>query len=228
MVFVIDFDGTLALEDTVDALLTKYAPPAWQAVEAEWLAGRITAVECMQQQIRMVDADRVALEHFFRTTVLDQSFLPFYRHVSALAEVAIVSDGLDHVISVAMRNAGFPKIPVVANQLIFKPRGIDIAFPHRIPECIAGNGVCKCAVARKLSGEFEGPVVLVGDGNSDACLAGRADVVFAKSRLLAHCKQQGIAHTPFETFADVLAVVKTWPVPEPGQRAVQGLRAGGL
>ena len=228
MVFVIDFDGTLALEDTVDALLTKYAPPAWQEVETDWLAGRITAVECMRQQIRMVDADRVALEHFFRATVLDQSFLPFYRHVSAFSAVAIVSDGLDHAISIAMRNAGFPKIPVIANKLIFRPRGINIAFPHLTPTCTAGNGVCKCAVARKLSGAAAGPVVLVGDGQSDACLAGNADVVFAKSRLLAHCRQRGITHTPFTTFSDVLAVVKTWPVPEPTQRAVQRLRAGAL
>jgi 2-hydroxy-3-keto-5-methylthiopentenyl-1-phosphate phosphatase len=222
MLFVIDFDGTLSLQDTVDTMLGKFAPAAWLDVEDEWLAGRITAVECMQRQIRMVDADHVALENFFRTTELDAGFLPFYRHVSAFSSVAIVSDGLDHAISIALRGAGMPKLPVFANRLIFKPRGIDIGFPHLTSQCKAGNGVCKCAVARALSAPLGGPVVLVGDGKSDACLAANADVVFAKSRLLDYCREQGIAHSPFSTFADVLAVVKTWHVAEPQPAAAVG------
>ena len=75
--------------------------------------------------------------------------------------------------------------------------------------------MCKCAVARELSGPVGGPVVLVGDGKSDACLAGSADVVFAKSRLLDYCREQGIAHIPFTSFTDVLSIVKTWRVHQP-------------
>lgn len=215
MLFIIDFDGTLALKDTVDAMLDKFAPAVWRDVEQEWISGRITAVECMRRQIRMVNADQVALEKLFRAIELDATFLPFYRHVRASSTVAIVSDGLDHAITIAMRDVDVPKLPVFANHLIFKPRGIDITFPHLTPQCTAGNGVCKCAVAGELSGPAGGPVVLVGDGKSDACLAGSADVVFAKSRLLDYCNEQGIAHIPFSTFADVLAVVKTWPVGQP-------------
>jgi 2-hydroxy-3-keto-5-methylthiopentenyl-1-phosphate phosphatase len=114
-----------------------------------------------------------------------------------------------------MRAAGLPKVPVYANRLIFEPHGIDIAFPRRDSTCQAGNGVCKCAVARQLVGSAGAPVVLVGDGKSDFCLAGSADVVFAKGRLLDHCRRQGIAHVPFDTFADVLATVETWPRQRP-------------
>lgn len=217
MLFVIDFDGTLARKDTVDAMLENFAPAEWENVELEWLAGRITAVECMQRQIRMVKADHIAIERFFRNIELDLSFLPFYRHVSAFARLAIVSDGLDHAIHVATKQAGLPEIPSYANRLHFVPDGIDISFPYLCSQCDAGNGVCKCAVARNLSGE--GPVVLVGDGKSDACLARRADIVFAKSSLLRHCREQGIAHIPFDTFDDVLATVKTWHIPLPQHAA---------
>jgi 2-hydroxy-3-keto-5-methylthiopentenyl-1-phosphate phosphatase len=215
MLFVIDFDGTLARKDSVDAMLERFAAPAWKDVELEWLEGRITAVDCMSRQIRMVHADTVTLERFFRDIQLDDSFLPFYRHVSEFAAVAIVSDGLDHAIRISTRNAGFPKLPVYANKLIFTPRGIDIDFPHLTPECATGQGVCKCAVARSLSSPAGGPIVLVGDGKSDACLAGKADVVFAKSRLLSHCQAAGIDHVPFHSFADVLASVKNWRVLPP-------------
>jgi 2,3-diketo-5-methylthio-1-phosphopentane phosphatase len=209
VLFVIDFDGTLSVGDTVDAMLERFAEPAWTAVEQQWLDGRITAIECMQAQLRMVKTDHVTLENFFRSIQLDASFLPFYRHVSQFAEVAIVSDGLDHAIKVAMRNAAMPDLPVYANKLHFEPDGIDISWPHRNLACKGGNGVCKCAVARNLSGGDQ-RVVLIGDGKSDACLAAEADVVFAKSGLIRHCEANNIPHYKFQTFADVLAKVKSW------------------
>ena len=219
MLFVIDFDGTLAKNDSVGVLLEKFASDIWEEIEQEWLNGRITAVECMQQQIRLVKADHIAIENYFRSIELDDTFLPFYRHVSRFAMVAIVSDGLDHAIHVATKYAGLPEIPAYANRLHFVPDGIDISFPHRTAQCNAGNGVCKCAVAHDLSVTHSGPVILVGDGKSDACLAHNADVVFAKSSLLNYCRKQGIPHIPFDTFDDVLNTVKTWHAHLPLQAA---------
>jgi 2,3-diketo-5-methylthio-1-phosphopentane phosphatase len=209
VLFVIDFDGTLSVGDTVDAMLECFAAPEWKAVEQEWLDGRITAIECMQTQLRMVKTDHVTLENFFRGIQLDASFLPFYRHVSQFAQVAIVSDGLDHAIKVAMKNAALPELPIYANKLHFVADGIDISWPHRKLACKGGNGVCKCAVARELGGDQR--IVLIGDGKSDACLAREADFVFAKSSLRRYCEANAIPHFKFQTFADVLAKVKSWP-----------------
>lgn len=217
MLFVIDFDGTLARHDTVDELLEKFADPAWADVEQDWQDDRITAVECMQRQIRMVKADRVTLENFFRAIEVDESFLPFHRHVSKFAKVAIVSGGLDHAIHVANRHAGLPDMPIYANRLHFVNGGIDISYPHLNAQCKAGNGICKCAVASELSGTRGGPVILVGDGKSDACLAHSADVVFAKDSLIKYCEEQNITHIPFDTFEDVLTTVMAWSAHLPQQ-----------
>jgi len=211
MLFIVDFDGTLSVNDTVDAMLERFADDSWESIEKDWVDGKISAVECMTQQIRMVKADHVTLENFFRSIQLDASFLPFYHHVSQFAELAIVSDGLDHAVKVAMRNASLPEMPVYANHLHFVPQGIDISFPNRTANCEGGNGTCKCAIARNLSLEAGGPIVLIGDGKSDACLAKRADVVFAKGSLVKHCENNDIAYHAFQTFADVLAKVKKWP-----------------
>jgi len=219
MLFIIDFDGTLSKKDTIDAMLERFADPSWEDVEKTWLAGEISAVECMTQQVRMVQADNVTLENFFRNIELDETFLPFYKHIKKMAKVSIVSDGLDHAVKVAMRSAALPDIPVFANHLKFTPKGIDITFPNRVESCAGGNGTCKCTIARNWSLESGGPVVLVGDGKSDACLAGRADIVFAKGSLIKHCVKNNIPHHPFETFADVLAIIKTWPQEMPQKGA---------
>jgi 2-hydroxy-3-keto-5-methylthiopentenyl-1-phosphate phosphatase len=217
MLFVIDFDGTLSVKDTIDDMLEHFADPSWENVEQSWLAGDISAVECMTQQIRMVRADNITLENFFRGIQLDATFLPFYKHISQFAQVAIVSDGLDHAVKIAMRNAAMPDIPVYANHLHFVPNGIDISFPNKVEGCAGGNGTCKCAIARNLSQDSLGPVILVGDGKSDACLAGRADIVFAKGSLIKYCEKNNIAHFKFQTFADVLNKVKAWPKEAPMQ-----------
>ena len=213
MIFIIDFDGTLAREDTVDALLEAHADPAWRNLESDWIADRITAQECMQRQIGLVNADRITLDRYFHGIELDPDFGTFRRHVSGFAAVAIVSDGLDHAIHCALRQAGLDGLPVFANHLRFLPDDrVELSFPHRKEDCGGGNGVCKCAVARQLVAQHGGPVVLVGDGKSDACLAAAADIVFAKGSLVRHCEARGIAHTRVDGFADVLRAVENWPI----------------
>lgn len=212
MLFIVDFDGTISVNDTIDAMLEKFADPSWQDIEQEWLDGEITAVECMARQIDMVKADHMALETFFRGIQLDASFLPFYKHVTQFSKLVIASDGLDHAIKVAMRNTGWPEIPVYSNHLNFIPQGIKITYPLRKDYCTGGNGMCKCAVAKSLAVDTLGPIVLIGDGKSDACISGMADIVFAKGSLIKHCEKKQIKHHKFQTFADVLAIIKQWPV----------------
>ncbi|MGB4812267.1 MAG: MtnX-like HAD-IB family phosphatase [Methylophilaceae bacterium] len=210
MLFVIDFDGTLSVGDTIDAMLERFADDRWKDLEEDWLKGNITAVECMKQQLDLVEVDQVTLENFFKGIQLDASFIPFHHYISQFAKVAIVSDGLDHAIDVATHNAAIPKMPIYANKLTFKPNGISISYPFKSPNCKAGNGVCKCQIAEQLSDDVGGPVVLIGDGKSDYCLAKHADIVFAKGKLITHCEKENIPFKRFQTFAEVLKVVKQW------------------
>lgn len=208
MFFAIDFDGTVSARDSVDALLERYAPPAWHAVEADWAEGRITAQECMRRQIRMIAADEAQLQRFFAAIRIDPGFPEFLAHVSTFSQLAIISDGIGRAIHTALETAGMPGVPVYANRLRFDGSGWELDFPNADPACAVGSGTCKCAVAQRLAPS--GPVILVGDGRSDACLAGRADYVFAKDSLARHCDAEGIPYTEFQSFSDVLAVVRGW------------------
>jgi len=216
MIFIIDFDGTLSPEDTVDKLLEHHADPLWHELETDWLAGRISAVECMREQVGLVRADRITLGKFFQDIRLDPHFSGFWQYVREFSMLAVVSDGLDYGIKAALRSAGLSGFPVFANQLDFvAPDQLSLSFPHLNADCRSGNGVCKCAIAKQLAAQHGGPIVLVGDGKSDACLAGIADTVFAKSSLITHCEDQGISHIAFEDFSEVLNVVKTWQLETP-------------
>ena len=46
-------------------------------------------------------------------------------------------------------------------------------------------------------------VIYIGDGVSDFCVANKADILYAKSKLSDYCKNKGINYIPYETFKDV-------------------------
>jgi len=211
MIFVVDFDGTAATEDTVDKLLEQHADPAWETVEKEWLDGHIDAQECMRAQVRLVRADRGTLASFVNSIQLDPHFKAFHDYVSHFAALAVVSDGLDYTVRNTLSREGLGTLPVFSNRLHFVGTDqLDISFPYRQSDCAGGNGVCKCSIARRLAAQHGTPVVLIGDGKSDACLAAEADIVFAKGSLIRYCEAEGIPHTPFVDFDDVLRAVEAW------------------
>lgn len=209
MLFIIDFDGTVSLTDTVDALLTNFASPAWEDVEREWVNGTINSRQCMAEQIALVRGERSVLQGFLESVQIDPAFPAFVEYARTIGEVVVVSDGLDYPIRCALARAGLD-VPVVANKLLFRDFGLEISFPYGDADCTVGSGVCKCAASRSFDARRGLPVVLIGDGKSDECLARAADYVFAKAKLRSICLAEGIAHVPFDSFADVLATIRGW------------------
>jgi 2-hydroxy-3-keto-5-methylthiopentenyl-1-phosphate phosphatase len=91
-------------------------------------------------------------------------------------------------------------LPVTCNRL--QPAGErrwSIGFPPPPENCTGGSGVCKCRVLQPHR-----HTVLIGDGLSDFCIAGRANFVLAKGALARHCSEKGIPHLAISGFADAL------------------------
>jgi 2-hydroxy-3-keto-5-methylthiopentenyl-1-phosphate phosphatase len=212
MLFIIDFDGTVAPADTVDDLLEKFADPEWKRIERAWVQGLINSQQCMASQIALVAAERPALETFFQSVIIDPAFPAFVREALTFADVAIVSDGLDYPIQQALQRLDIPPVPVFANRLRFTERGLNLSFPYGDAMCAVGSGVCKCAVARAVDGGRGLATVLIGDGRSDQCIARRADYVFAKGSLIKFCEAENIRCIPFTSFADVSTIVRGWDI----------------
>lgn len=211
MLFIIDFDGTISPADVVDELLERFADPAWREIEDRWVRGEINSQQCMAEQIALINGDRRLVERFLEAVEIDPSFTEFVDYAVGLGEVAVVSDGLDVPIRHALDRAGLA-IPFFANKLEYCDSGFRLSFPYRDASCAVNSGVCKCAVARSIDAGRSETTVLIGDGRSDQCIARTADFVFAKGSLRTFCEAEGINHTPFDSFADVLKVVQGWAV----------------
>lgn len=200
-----DFDGTIAVDDTTDTLLERFGRSGWEALESDWRGGRINSRDCMAGQVALLDMSRDELDAHLDARELDPAFGSFVDSAHAQGmHLVVVSDGLDYAIRRILARTGFESLPVVANHLRrVGDREWALQFPHASADCRIGSGTCKCARVRAAHER----TLLIGDGASDFCVAENADFVFAKGKLIQHCKAQNIPHAAIDGFADALPLL---------------------
>lgn len=197
----VDFDGTIAERDVTDTVLTEFASPEWVNVEKLWQSGVIGSQECLARQMALVDATLETVLAFVEQIAIDRYFPLFVRHIRASKiPFAVISDGFSLFIQRILIKAGLFDVPVFANQLAEENGRLRASFTNNAVGC--PSGTCKCFTAGILANGL--PVVLIGDGRSDFCLADRADYVFAKGKLAGYCQSMGIPHTEFGDFREVV------------------------
>ncbi|GGL10451.1 MULTISPECIES: MtnX-like HAD-IB family phosphatase [Caulobacter] len=195
-----DFDGTIAKVDTTDLVLTRLADPAWEDLEARWTRGEITAAACMRGQIALIGGDEAALDAVLDSVELADGFAEFVAWCQANAvPLTVVSDGVDRFIARILGRHGLDHLPVVANRLAGAALARSLEQPWSRAGCAAGSGVCKCqvAAAEAPSDDF---MVFIGDGRSDFCVSGRADLLFARDKLAAYARSRAMPHHEFSDF----------------------------
>ncbi|MDH0865361.1 MtnX-like HAD-IB family phosphatase [Mitsuaria sp. GD03876] len=203
-----DFDGTINLRDVTDALLQRFGQPGWEALEAEWEAGRIGSRECMPGQVALMDMSREEFDAEIGAMRIDPGFPAFVAEAERLGiPVQVISDGLDVAIRAILTRHGLGHLPVIANHLEqAAPRQWRLQTPWTDPACAKRSANCKCnrlAAQRETSRR----VLFVGDGSSDFCVSGKADFVLAKARLIGHCVDNDIPHAAFTDFVEATALL---------------------
>lgn len=202
-----DFDGTISVEDVIDSLLDRYGRPGWEQLEKDWRAGRIGSRACMGGQVALLDMSRDELDAHLDDVWIDHAFPAFVAKARGLGvPIHVVSDGLDYAIHRILGRHGLDDLPVSANHLArgIPPQRWLLTSPFEAPGC--GSGTCKCACAGQARAGG-GRTLLIGDGTSDFCAADHADFVFAKHRLIEHCRAAGIPYVPITGFEDALELL---------------------
>lgn len=203
-----DFDGTVSVEDITDSLLERFGRDGWQAIEQAWRRGEMGSHDCMAQQVALLEATREEMDAHLDGMSIDRAFVHFVAEVrDAGVPLSIVSDGLDYAIRRILGNHGLADLPIIANRLeAVGASGWQLDFPYGNPACRVAAGNCKCSCAGRARAE-QRRVLLIGDGASDFCVAGEADLVFAKHRLIEHCRSAGIPYVPITGFADAIELL---------------------
>jgi 2-hydroxy-3-keto-5-methylthiopentenyl-1-phosphate phosphatase len=206
---VCDFDGTATTEDIGDRVAIRFAGyAAWRAAEDRFAAGELSFAELIQAIFAPVTASRDEIARFARDTAVLRPGLE--RFVAASRDAhrpfLLVSAGLDVYIEAVLERLT-PEVrahvELRANRATPSPAGLRVDF-HGVGGGCGRCGFCKGTVVDELHARGH-RVVMCGDGTADRCAAERADLVFARGRLVRYCEQDGVAYRPFETFDDVVA-----------------------
>lgn len=204
-----DFDGTACRIDIGENLMRKHAGPEWPALIADWKAGRITTTQCFTRECELARLSRETILSFARKQSFEPSFIAFLDILRPLRSeskqdipLVILSDGLDLYIELLLKQHGIRDVAFFANHATFPDGYLMPEFPYFEEGC-GSCGNCKGSHIRRYKQEGYSPVIFVGDGLSDRCVVGKADILFAKDDLLEHVQKKGVEAIPFQDFGDV-------------------------
>lgn len=198
-----DFDGTITLKDGLYSFIEKYAGEGWEKIERDWVEGKIDSKACLIEEFKLVpNLSEELISNFIETLEIDKSFIDFYKNLHDKTDFYIVSDGIDYFIERILKKYGLSDIHIISNHGEFRGEFFEITFPNDSSECINNAGTCKCKVLSDLRKIYE-KIIYIGDGVSDYCVADKADVLYAKKRLLNYCGEKGINCIPYNTFEDI-------------------------
>ena len=199
-----DFDGTITDKDGLYTFIETYAADGWQKIEQDWAKGKISSKECLIEEFKLVpNLSENLIENFVKTLGIDPFVTDFINNLRRKnIDFYIVSDGIDYFIDRILAKYNIKNVNIISNHAEFKNGNFEITFPNDSSECVNNAGTCKCAILKKLKNEYK-KIIYIGDGVSDFCVANKADVLFAKSKLKKYCDEKSLPYNQFKTFEDI-------------------------
>lgn len=195
---VLDWDGTVTEEDSLNMVLERFGDPRVYA-EAEAALGRgWTLHEVMDHEFSAMRAPLDEVVCWLRDNVRVR---PGFGDFVARFDTTILSSSFVQTIEPILEREGV-RVDIVANSVEARPEGWRIRWRDETV-CAHCSEPCK-----RGSLPANGEVVFVGDGYSDRCAALAADRVFARDGLARYLDRRGVAYEPFTDFvalSDTLA-----------------------
>jgi len=105
------------------------------------------------------------------------------------------------VIADTLARIGLADLPYRSHDAEFTPEGTRLVWTSRGAQCDLCGRPCKRFDLDEVREDL--PVAYIGDGVSDRCVCGAADVVFARAELADWLAESGRPFTPFADFGDV-------------------------
>lgn len=200
-----DFDGTITQRDTLHVIVEEFGDLAlWDEIEPRLRSGAMNVEEALQAEF---DSVRVDVEEVHRLVAEHAPVRPGFREFVDWAtgeghEVLVCSNGFRSVIEPVLERQGV-HVELVANDARFDRSGTTILWDERGRRCELCDRPCKRGPMREHAKGRR--IAMIGDGISDRCGSGIADIVFARAGLAEDLAAQGRTFLAFKDFHDVRA-----------------------
>jgi len=202
-----DFDGTISAIDTGLLVAQSFDFGRFDEIEQCWRRGEIPSWQCLQDQWHLVDTSRTDFWELIANLEVDPGFAGLVELIRTRgARLVVLSDGLDLYIRQTFDRLGLSDVEFRANRAVLRDGHIVTEFPHLDDRC-TDCGNCKTRALFELRPGYA-RTIYIGDGFSDACAAGYADLVFARDDLARLCRERGQESVPFRRLDDVATALE--------------------
>jgi 2-hydroxy-3-keto-5-methylthiopentenyl-1-phosphate phosphatase len=190
MRLMLDWDGTVTVEDGLVLVLRAFGDPALLAELEPRVGVDLTLHEEIALEFASVTAPLDEVVAWVREHVRVR---PGFRELAERHRPTILSSGFCELIEPVLEREGVRGVEVLANAVEARPDGWRVRWRDEA-QCT------ECGEACKRGSLPDGDVVYVGDGYSDRCAALAAGRVFARDGLARYLDGAGVAYEPFEDF----------------------------
>lgn len=209
IIVFVDFDGTITIRDTNEAILIRFTDgERWKVIEEEWVRGNISSQEHFRQHFDLISADLHSLvAYVYSEGAIDPAFHDFVRYCSERQiELLILSDGFDVFIEAVLSRERLT-LPFICNKLERSNGRWHFTFQQDTRGDDGRDWKQSVVDDYKALGYR---TVCIGDGLSDRGAIMASDIAFVKkgSELDSWCEQQRIACPRFESFKDLLVALR--------------------
>jgi HAD superfamily phosphoserine phosphatase-like hydrolase len=194
MKLLLDWDGTVTVEDTLIMALREFGDwDVYLGAAAALRRGEITLHEEIGRDAKSITAP---LEEVTAWLVERMELRPGLHELAERHSPLIVSSNFRELIEPILEREGL-ELEVRANHVEWHPDGWRATFRN-------GDACGTCGEPCKRADLPRGEeLVYVGDGYSDRCAAQAADRIFARDGLARYLDEQGVAYEPFDDFRDI-------------------------
>ncbi|WP_339145397.1 MULTISPECIES: 2-hydroxy-3-keto-5-methylthiopentenyl-1-phosphate phosphatase [unclassified Sutcliffiella] len=205
-----DFDGTITNSDNIIAIMKKYAPEEWDEIKNQVLSQEISIKEGVGKMFALLPSEKkeAITEYILAYAEIRDGFKEFVAFTKEEGiPFYIVSGGIDFFVKPLLEGL-VDETNIYCNHSDFSGETINILWPHSCDEdCNNECGCCKPSIIRKLA-ESDTEKIVIGDSITDLEAAKLADQVIARDFLIKKCEEHSIDFSPFETFYDVMDILK--------------------
>ncbi|WP_248928162.1 MtnX-like HAD-IB family phosphatase [Paenibacillus hamazuiensis] len=208
---VTDFDGTLMHQDVGDYLmehLRVMEEPGTEEIRRLFREKKIGSFEWIKVAYSFLEPHQARIDKLLDEVYLRdgaETFLQFCRDGGI--PVTVLSDGMEYYVRRILERERVPVDRVIVNPIRFDKHGRYELGLQNDNEACRWCGCCKANVVRSMKAQGR-RIVYIGDGSSDYFGSSFADWVFARGSLARYLQNDGIDYYPFESFHDVLDVLR--------------------
>ncbi|MBK8550164.1 MAG: MtnX-like HAD-IB family phosphatase [Ignavibacteria bacterium] len=203
-----DFDGTITKNDVWINSLGKFVNDKneFNIICEEMYSGKISSKETGIRHLDLIENfSPEKFDEYLDEETIDEHFKDFVSYCNDNEfELTILSGGWDYYIEHVLKKENID-VNFFSSKMIWDPvnKKLSSEFDHPDEYCRSCE-TCKRNILINKTNDLDNEIsVYVGDGYSDFCVSGYADIVFAKGKLASHCWKNNITYFDYYDFSDV-------------------------